>query len=214
MRITNTMITLNIASYKYGHLAAHAVESALCQTVPFDVIRVYDDGIGDCGHLKDLYPQIEVIERPENVGPVANFQDALDKTETEWCMMLGADNFLRPDTLEHLTKHDADIISYDIALFGTQLEKTRRRVPIDRVEFGYPIWHFTGGNINIGNYIHGSSLYRTDKAKEIGYKGRPEPPYEEDHYLFKGMLNSGATHIHVDEPLLMYRRHDYNFNQH
>ena len=42
--------SLVISSYKYGHLAAHAIESALCQTKPFDSIYFVDDGVGDCGH--------------------------------------------------------------------------------------------------------------------------------------------------------------------
>jgi len=44
-----------IASYKYGHLASHCIESVLAQTKPFDKIYFVDDGAGDCGHLRYLY---------------------------------------------------------------------------------------------------------------------------------------------------------------
>jgi hypothetical protein len=48
--------SLVIASYKYGHLAAHAIETALSQSKPFDKIYFVDDGVGDCAHLPKLYP--------------------------------------------------------------------------------------------------------------------------------------------------------------
>ena len=42
-------ITVVIASYQYGHLAAHCIESVLCQSRKPDKILFVDDGVGDCG---------------------------------------------------------------------------------------------------------------------------------------------------------------------
>ena len=47
--------SLVICSYKYGHLAAHAIESALSQSKRFDKIYFVDDGVGDCEHILILY---------------------------------------------------------------------------------------------------------------------------------------------------------------
>jgi hypothetical protein len=58
------MITVVISSYKYGHLAAHCIESVLCQTKKADKILFVDDGVGDCHHLPKLYPSIEVDANP------------------------------------------------------------------------------------------------------------------------------------------------------
>ncbi len=42
-------LTVNIISFRYGHLVANAVESVLAQTRQAGVtLRVFDDGVGDC----------------------------------------------------------------------------------------------------------------------------------------------------------------------
>lgn len=210
-------ITVNICSYRYGHLVAHAVESALSQTKKPDVVRVYDDGIGDCKHIEWLYPEVELIERGSNWGTVRNFQDALVRTKTDRVMFLGADNYLRPDTLEILDKHHEDIISYNVALFGTEIEPFIKRVGSKTVSFGYPIWEIpkrARNDIKNVNFLHGSSLYNVQKAKKIGYtghKGRADT--QEDWHLFKGMLlELGCSYRQLDDVLLFYRRHKENNN--
>lgn len=196
------MYTLVIASYKYGHLAAQAIESGLCQNFPFDRILFVDDGAGDCTHLQELYPEVEFVLREENFGTVANFQDMLNRIDTGYAMFLGADNYLRPDTLQKCAMNLADIVSYDINLFGTEVLKFRQLVPYNERD-GYSIWP---------NALHGSSLYNVEKAKKFGYKRNPNSvKTEEDKMLFEAMLADGATRNHVSEPLLYYRRHKKNF---
>lgn len=206
--------TCVIASYKYGHLVAHAVESALSQTVPFDEVVVIDDAVGDCRHIEDLFPEVTFIEREENLGTVENFQQALMDVDTDRVMFLGADNWLRPDTLERLSEFNDDIISYDIALTGTEQHKFAQHArALFHQDKGYYIWTFVQGDINKANYIHGSSLYNVKKAQKVGYKASGRANTEEDWMLFKGMLENGATHRHIAEPFLYYRRHRENFNQ-
>lgn len=209
--MTNTCV---IVAYKYGHLVAHAVESVLSQTVQFDEVVVIDDGVGDCRHIEDLFPEVTFIEREKNLGTVENFQQALMEVDTDRVMFLGADNWLRPDTLEKLQDYGQDIISYDIALTGTEQHEFARhtRAVFDDTQ-GYYIWEFTPGDINRTNYIHGSSLYNVKKAQKVGYRASGRANTEEDWMLFKGMLENGASHLHVSVPLLYYRRHRENFNQ-
>ena len=97
------MITVVIASYKYGHLAAHCIESLLSQTKAPARILFVDDGAHDCGHLPNLYPDIEYILRPRNLGTVDNFHDVLMKINTEYVLFIGADNWLRSDAIELLS---------------------------------------------------------------------------------------------------------------
>jgi len=110
--------SLVIASYKYGHLAAHAIETALSQAKPFDRIYFVDDGIGDCTHLPKLYPQVEYVLRDKNLGIVANFQDMLNRVKTDYVMFLGADNWITSDTLLMLSQYKEDIITYNIMVTG------------------------------------------------------------------------------------------------
>lgn len=206
------MIQVNIMSYKYGHLVAQAIESVLAQTQRADKIVVIDDGVGDCKHIKGLY-DVELIERPENMGIVDNFNKALFETKADRVLFLGADNWLRPDTLEKLSASKADIVSYDIALTGIDAERFGKERGAT-LENGYYIWRFTHGNISKSNYIHGSSLYDVRKAKSVGgYVGMGGQTSEEDWGLWKRMLQDGYTHEHIAEPMLYYRRHEHNFQK-
>lgn len=207
--------TCVIASYHYGHLASQAIESVLSQTKKFDQVIVVDDAAFDLKPVMDKYSDESILWllQQVNLGSAKNFQDVLmHHVETDRCMFLGADNYLRPDTLEILSKYNEDIVSYDIALFGTETAQFIRKVGAYEVKDGYNIWRFKKGDITRGNYIHGSSLYNTFLAKEVGgYHASGNRNPEEDWMLWKAMLANGATHVHVPEPLLYYRRHKHNF---
>lgn len=199
------MITVVIASYKYGHLAAHAIESLLSQTRKPDKIFLVDDGAGDCKHLKGIYPDVEYVFKEKNLGTVANFQDMLNRVKTDKCVFIGADNWLRSDALEILDKVDADIVTYDIQVTGELKEDILNRHPREVSKYkGDFWWDRSSGH-------HGSMLYNTKKAQEVGYHSEAQRT-QEDRNLYHDMLSKGATRIHVSEPLLYYRRHRENFN--
>lgn len=200
---TNAIV---IASYKYGHLAGHCIETVLEQTKKFDKIYFVDDGVGDCTHLPKIYPEVEYVLRETNLGTVGNFQDMLNRVTTDRVMFLGADNWLRPDTLKILDKSDADIVMYDIIVTGELKEWANRNFPkqITPHEGSY-IWDRTNGH-------HGSMLYNVQKAKEVGYKSNTVGNTNEDEVLYKQLLTNGATVEHIPEALLYYRRHRDNYN--
>jgi len=112
------MITVVIASYRYGHLASHCIESLLSQTSSPAKILFVDDGGLDCAHLPALYPDLEYILRPMNLGTVDNFQDMLARVTTEYVLFIGADNWLRSDAIELLSDASTDIVTYDIVVTG------------------------------------------------------------------------------------------------
>jgi glycosyltransferase involved in cell wall biosynthesis len=202
------MITVVIASYQYGHLAAHCIESLLSQTVMPERIVFVDDGAHDCGHLPLLYPDIEYILRPHNLGTVANFQDMLSQVETEYVLFIGADNWLRSDSIELLTAHaGADIVTYDIVVTGELKAEITLRVPGQtHLHQGDLYWDRQGLH-------HGSMMYRTALGKQIGYQkrftNRANP--QEDWNLWDKMREKGASVSSIQEGLLYYRRHRENF---
>lgn len=221
------MITIVISSYKYEHLLAQAVESVITQTRKADRIIVVDDasqrGSLNMFHhtgffdVMRLYGKdVEYFRNIDNMGVVANFDNLLkNHVKTDKVMFLGADNWLRPDALEVLDRFNADIVSYDLYLVGNQAEKFAKTIQRGKAvrENGYLVWKFAPGNMDEDNHIHGSSLYNAEMAKQYGYKRSPDSARTaEDWELWKAMLNGGATHVHIKEPLLYYRRHDYNSN--
>lgn len=185
-------VSVNIMSYRYGHLGGHALESVLTQTRLPDHITVVDDGVGDCDWIATKYPDVEFIKQPRNLGIVPNFNFVLQQTKTDQVLFLGADNWLEPEALEKLAAHDADIVSCDAWIWG---------------EGKLKYW-------SLPFQPHGSALYNVALAKQVGgYAASGNEHTEEDSVLFKRMMEAGATFKHVAEPLLCYRRHQWNFNK-
>jgi len=201
------MITVVIASYRYGHLAAHCIESLLSQTTPPARILFVDDGGLDCNHLPALYPDIEYVIREKNLGVVDNFQDMLSRVNTEYVLFLGADNWLRSDAIEQLSNASTDIVTYDVIVTGELKEDILMRIPVEAFPHqGDLYW-------SRQEQHHGSMMYRTALGQKIGYKKRYEDGNhpQEDWNLWDKMLEQGATVASLKEGLLFYRRHRENF---
>jgi len=208
------MITVVISSYRYGHLAAHCVESILSQSVAPTNIMFVDDGVGDCRHILEHYSEIDFYENSENLGTVLNFQQMLEKVSTEYCMFIGADNWLRSDAIALMSTmldlENPDIITYDMILTG-ELKQTRVK------------HHPTELFLSQGDYYwsremkhHGSMLYRTSLAKSVGGYSRLNTwshQTQEDLSLWDKMITTGAKVSHIRHGLLYYRHHRENFNQ-
>ncbi len=200
------MITVVIASYRYGHLAAHCIESLLSQTRSPSKILFVDDGAFDCTHLPSLYPDIEYIFRPKNIGTVNNFQNMLSRVESEYVLFIGADNWLRSDSIELLSTASTDIVTYDIVVTGELKEEILTRVPGEtHPHLGDLYW-------DRQEQHHGSMMYRTDFGQRVGYQRRFDHGHpQEDWNLWDKMLEQGATVASLKEGLLFYRRHRENF---
>lgn len=194
-----------VASYKYGHLAAHALETVLEQR--FDKVWFVDDGVGDCTHLPELYPEVNYVLRTNTLGTVANFQDMLmNHVDTDYVMFLGADNWLRGDALQKLQEYGTDIVMYDIMVVGDRKEEIQGRHPGETMpQDGGLYWHRDG-------HHHGSMLYKTSLAKKVGGYHSPPGRTLEDMHLYNAMRNAGGTIYHIRSPLLYYRRHRENYN--
>ena len=195
-----------IASYKYGHLASQAIDSVISQTRKADKIWFVDDGIGDCKHLQSIYPKVEYIFRDTNMGIVDNFQDMLNRVNTDHVMFLGADNWLRADTLELLEGNISDIVLYNIIVTGELRDEITKRHP-DEVQKYRGDWYWNRKG------HHGSMLYNTELAKKVGgYNAGYGKRTLEDLSLYERMVQAGAKKKHVPEGLLYYRRHRENYN--
>lgn len=198
-------IALVISSYRYGHLAAHAIESALSQTVAFKEIHFVDDGADDCRHLPVLYTDVNFVLRKENLGIIANFQDMLTRVHTRRVMFLGADNWLRDDACQLLSTVEADVVTYDIVVTGMLRDEILMRHPNEvQASDGSWYWDRSKGH-------HGSMVYNVELAKSVGGYESPPGHTVEDLILYKKLLRAGATRKHLSLPLLYYRRHNENF---
>ena len=179
----------------------------MSQTLAPEKILFVDDGGLDCGHLPGLYPNIDYIFRPDNLGTVDNFQNMLSRVSTEYVLFLGADNWLRSDAIELLSKATTDIVTYDIVVTGELKEEILVRVPGETRPYqGDLYWDRQAQH-------HGSMMYRTVLGQQVGYQRRyanGNHP-QEDWNLWDKMLEQDATVSSLREGLLYYRRHRENF---
>lgn len=201
-------LTVVIASYHYGHLAAHCIETILSQSRKPDRILFVDDAAGDCFSLKRKYPEVEFVFREKNLGTVQNFDDMLQRVQTERCMFVGADNWLRSDAIELLMAQKTDVVTYDIVITGMLKENTVRWHKSETVNYqGDHYWSRTMKH-------HGSMMYKTKLAQRFGYTKREGGNNtEEDWSLWDNMISAGATVSHIPQGLLFYRKHRENFNK-
>lgn len=214
-------ITVIVASYRYGHLAGHCIETLLSQTRAPDKILFVDDAAGDCEHLPKIYPEVEFVLRKDNLGTVANFNDMLERVTTDRYMFIGADNWLRSDAIERIMNENADIITYDIIVTGTELNVfSKIRVPkhdhkknvLVKTAIGAPLNPDFYWSRKVGH--HGSMAYKTSIGKQFGFARRPHIKYtEEDKVMFENAQKLNATVAHIPEGLLYYRTHKENFNK-
>jgi glycosyltransferase involved in cell wall biosynthesis len=204
------MITIVISSYQYGHLASHCIESVLSQTQKPERILFVDDGAGDCTHLPKFYPEVEFLFREYNLGVVDNFDDMLRRANSEYVMFLGADNWLRSDTIEVfnliIKEKNPDVVTYDIVVTGELKNEIRNRHPNEIQDYEGDIYWTRNGH-------HGSMLYRTKLGQEIGYKKRDENSThtEEDWNMWNEMIKKNARIMRIPQAFLYYRRHRENF---
>lgn len=206
-----------ISSYKYGHLAAHCIESVLAQTKPFHKIWFVDDGAGDCKHLPYIYSdRVEFILRDGNLGIVDNFNAMLHRVDTDYVMFLGADNWLRSDALFQIDRAmqknaaiSPMICVYDIIVTGElrhEIYQTYHQQMFPKDGDWY--WNRSG-------FHHGSMLYHVETAKKLGgyAHNKTSERTDEDQNLWDKFMKAGHNYIHVEQALLYYRRHKENFNK-
>jgi len=208
---------LIIASYKYGHLAAHCIETALAQTKSYDEIHFVDDGARDCQHLSLLYSErVQFHFNEKNLGIVDNFNKMLNIVNTDYVMFVGADNWLASNTCETIsrvlhssTKDAIDIVTYDILVTGELRNEIYRFYAHEMV--------ISKGDYYWRRYLkhHGSMAYRVELARECGgyAHNKTSTRTDEDLNLWDKMMKKTPKVWHISEAFLYYRRHKENFNK-
>jgi glycosyltransferase involved in cell wall biosynthesis len=221
-------IAIIIASYNYGSFLVEAIESVLRQTrLPHEIL-ISDDASTDNTYeialfYQNKYPNLIKVNRNENnMGIVPHFNKAISLTDSDYIAILGADNRFRSDyierTAEILDKYqDVGIAYTDFALFGqraklvyeTCQEETKGLIKGDKFFLiNFPDFndHSRQRLLEIGNFIHGSSMFRRKAFEEVnGYI--QEEGFPEDYNLFRRMVKAGWQAKRSPLPLLEYRQH-------
>jgi glycosyltransferase involved in cell wall biosynthesis len=221
-------IAIVIASYNYGSFLVEAIESVLRQTrLPHEIL-ISDDASTDNTYeialfYQNKYPDlIKVNKNDKNMGIVPHFNKAISLINSDYIAILGADNRFRSDYIERtaqiLDKYpDVGIAYTDFALFGQRAklvyetfeEKIRGLIKGDKFFLiNFPDFDKESGArlLEIGNFIHGSSMFRRKAFEQVnGYI--QEAGFPEDYNLFRRIVRVGWQAKRSPLPLLEYRQH-------
>ena len=192
------MITISISSYNQAEYLPDAIESALAQTVPCEVI-VVDDGSTDHSlEIARSYP-VKVVSQV-NKGLSSARNTGLMNAMGNYFLPLDADDILEPNTIERIEQvikeTGADIVSPSMQCFGRSDAKVIL-MPNPTIE-----------DFKTGNRVAYCSAIKTSKLLEVGgYSPRMHTGYE-DYHLWFDLLNRGARIVTIPEPLFWYRTKD------
>ena len=117
-------ITIGIPTYNRSNLLPRAIESALAQeNVNVEVIISDNNSSDDTAKVVGKYaqdPRVKYIKNSFNIGPVANYNQCLNKASGKFFMILGDDDWLSENyckiLVNYLEREDAVFLGMCIAI--------------------------------------------------------------------------------------------------
>jgi len=210
-----------IPNYNYGRYLEACVKSVLSQDMHDVRVLIVDnastdDSVAVAERLAFGDPRVELLLRPENIGPHASFNAGIDWARADYFLLLFADDFLVPGALRRATsvmERDRGIaFSYgrDVAIRGD--------VPIPDIEAqpGDPPVTLMTGRAFIERFcrlgvfqIPGPAIVvRTSVQKRAGHY-RPALPHSDDYELWLRFALHGTV-AELDCIQAGIRSHDAN----
>ena len=189
--------TILIPAFNVKDFLVEAIDSALAQTTPCEVIVVNDGSTDGTKFICDDYAdRVKVVHQVNKGLPSARNAGIMNAT-TELILMLDADDKLLPTAVERIEKvfddTDADIVSPSFTMFGLQNQDVI-------LQMRPQLEDFKSGN-KIG---YCSAFKRSDLLMIGGYSPRMIWGYE-DLALTIDLLKRGKKIYTIPEPLWLYR---------
>lgn len=209
-------VTCGIATYNFERFLPRAIESALAQDYPPELLEivVVDDGSTD-GTPEVVVPYLDRIRyiRKENGGLISSVDRLLHEATGEFIAFLSGDDEWMP----HKTRTQAEALvrNPELGLVYSDLE-----VIDDDGRPVYPsYWAMTGirpvrgrvsGRLLDGNVVSGGTIMVRSSLRDRIHPIGPEAPYED--WWIAVRVAQVAPIDYVPEPLYRYRFHGANMN--
>lgn len=102
MQEQDPRVTVIIPTYNRAAWLSEAVRSVLAERYPLRLLVVDNASTDDTAAVVAGFddPRLTYVRRPANVGMVANFNDGLDRVETEYALIVSDDDLVKPGALE------------------------------------------------------------------------------------------------------------------
>lgn len=189
-------VTIVIPCYNQAHYLPDAIESALDQTIPCEVIVVNDGSLDNTSEIAKKY-HVKLIEK-ENGGLSSARNAGIREAQGEYILTLDADDIITSDFIEKTIGID-DIV-------GTQQQ-----------EFGdsHTLWtnpntHPKFEDFKHHNQINCCSLFKKEIWEKVGGYDETMRLGYEDWFFWMKATKAGYTVTIIHEPLFFYRKHGYS----
>lgn len=186
-------ITIGISAYNQQEFLCDAIESALNQTIPCEVIVVNDGSPDNTREIAERYP-VKLINQV-NKGLASARNTAIMNMEGTHFLPLDSDDLLLENCAEEILKLAtiADIAAPSFKEFGVSQR--------DVILMENP----TLDDFKLGNRIGYFSAIKREALLECGgYSQRMQEGYE-DYHLWIDLLSRGKKIVTIPTPLVLYR---------
>jgi LmbE family N-acetylglucosaminyl deacetylase/GT2 family glycosyltransferase len=195
-----------IPSYQHAQYIRDAVDSALAQTVPVEVI-VVDDGSTDdtVAQLASYDERVTVIRLPHG-GPSVARNAGIDAARGEFVMLLDADDFIMPNKVERQLAEFTPDIGW--VLCDTRIEdESKQRMTRASVQYDYGRKQLGGWILPLldhGNFIPimAPLIRRSVLGDTIRFSDHDVP----EDWAFWRKVASSARLRYVPEVLAVYQK--------
>ncbi len=198
-----------VPCYRHGIFLDGCIASIKAQTLAPASVIVVDDGSGDAETIAalarlDTDPEVMVLRQPENTGPSAARNRALEQLDTSYVLPIDADDELLPDALERMLAQ-LEEAPEDVGFVYPHAQHIGNRVDYAQAP-AYNLWLLMEQN-----YCATPSLFdrRLFAQPEIKY---PEEIVvgHEDWDLILQLAERDVRGIPADGPTFLYRKQGFS----
>lgn len=196
------LVSVIIPAYNCTGFVRQAIDSALTQDVPLEIIVIDDCSKDDLDPVMDAYskcPQVLYMKNEENLGAAETRNKGVALARGEYVAFLDADDYWEQDKLKKQLKMIREkqtvICSTARELMNPDGTLSGCTIPVKT--------EYTFRDIRMHNQINCSSvLIRTEVAKEFPMH---HDDCHEDYLMWLEVLQKYERGCAVNEPLLKYR---------
>jgi len=196
------LVSVIIPAYKCANFIHQALDSALIQDVPMEILVINDrspDSLDQAMEAYREYPQIRYLKNEKNLGVAETRNKGVRLARGEYIAFLDADDYWEADKLKKQLKlireKNAVICSTARELMNPDGSLTGHFIPV--------MTEFSFRDLKRHNQINCSSvLMKTEVAREFPMH---HDDSHEDYLMWLEVLKKYGKGCAINEPLLKYR---------
>lgn len=197
-------VDVAVPCYQYGRFLRDCVASILSQDLRDVRVLIIDNASTDdslaVARMLAADPRIEIVAHPRNLGPHASFNRGIEWAESEYFMVLCADDMLLPGALSRavaiMDRHPEIGLAYGRSALVFGEDHPTGEEGLSREQS----WRVLAGTALLERFcrtgichIAGcTAVVRTAVQKRVGYY-RPELPHTDDFELWMRFAVQGAV---------------------